>query len=358
MSSITSNTYLFGQNTKLDDLFTEAYERIGIIGNKQTPLNVQSAIMSANLELSSWPGRGLNLWLIQRQMLNIYPNQSIYPLPVNTVRILEVVATQPTRLMGGTASSSAGGTPNNCFNPSISTGCTQDAPNGNIAYDYGENTFNSIFYVGITPLAQAIYTLVVEYSFDNINWITIFNSPKQTYFSNQTAWFVIENTVSARSWRIRETGGNILAIQQIYFSQPSSTGVGDRTLGAISRSVYMSIASKMNSGDTSSYYFNETITPSIVLYPVPSVQTNFTNILYSNYCYAQDVTQMFQTVDVPQRFYDALVAGLAARLALKFAPEKFSTLKAEAQEAYVLAANTDFENVSLRFNPDFSVYGE
>ena len=358
MGATTSNTYLFGTNTQLDDLFREAYERIGIIGNEQTPLNVQSAIMSANLELSSWPGRGLNLWLIQRQMLSIYPNQSIYTLPVNTVRILEVVASQPTRLnTGGQASSSAGGNPANCFNPDSNVGCTQNAPNGNIAYDYGINNSNSIFYVGITPLARSTYTLVVEYSFDNVNWTTIYTAPQQLYFANQTTWFVIENTLNARAWRIRETAGSTLAIQQIYFDQPSTTGTGDMTMSALSRSEYMSIATKMNTGFPSGYYFDETITPTIILWPVPSTQNNFTSLLYTNYRYAQDVTQMFQTVNVPQRFYDALVSGLSARLALKFAPEKFPVMKAEAQEAYAIAAATDFENVTLRFTPDFSRYG-
>jgi hypothetical protein len=89
MSATTSNTYLFGTNTQLDDLFRDAFERIGIIGNEQVALHVQSAIMSSNLELSSWPGRGLNLWLVQKRMIGLYPNQPTYTLPVNTVRILE-----------------------------------------------------------------------------------------------------------------------------------------------------------------------------------------------------------------------------------------------------------------------------
>jgi hypothetical protein len=355
MSATTSNTYLFGTNTQLDDLFREAYERIGIIGNDQTPLNVKSAIMSANLELSSWPGRGLNLWLVQREMFSIYPNQPIYTLPLNTVRVLEVTATQPQRLnTGGTSASSAGGNSDNCFNPMQFAGCIQTSPNGNISYDYGVNNSNSILYVGITPLAQSTYTLTVDYSFDNINWTTIYTANAQTYFANQTTWFVIQNSLNARAWRIREIGGATLAIQQIYFSQPTNVGTGDRLLSALSRSEYLAIASKMNTGFASGYYFDQTITPTITLWPVPTVGNGPTNILYTNYRYAQDVTQMFQNVEIPQRFYDALVSGLSARLALKFASDKFQIMKQEATEAYMIAAQTDFENVTLRFDPDLS----
>lgn len=352
----TSNSYLFGSNTQLDDLFREAYERIGIIGNDQTPLNIQSAIMSGNLELSSWPGRGLNLWLIQQQMFSIYVGQPTYTLPLNTVRVLEVVATQPNRLLGGTPGSSAGGNPGNCFDPNKTAGCIQTAPNGNISYDYGAGNAYSILYVGITPISDSPYTLVVEYSFDNVNWTTVYQAPQQNYQAYQITWFVIQQSLNARAWRIRETAGATLAIQQIYFTQPTTFGTGDRLLTALSRSEYVAIPTKLTQGFPSGYYFNQIIPPTITLWPTPPVNNMQTNILYTNYSYAQDITQLFQTVQIPQRFYDALVAGLSARLAMKFAPDKMAIMEAKAQEAYAIAAKTDFENVTLRFQPDFTPY--
>lgn len=353
----TSNSYLFGTNTQLDDLFREAYERIGIIGNDQTPLNIQSAIMSGNLELSSWPGRGLNLWLVQQQMFSIYVGQPTYTLPINTVRVLEVVATQPVRLnSGGTPASSAGGNPGNCFDPQQTAGCVQTAPNGNISYDYGSGNAYSILYVGITPLANSSYTLAVDYSFDNVNWTTVYQSPQQNYQAFQIKWFVIQQSLNARAWRIRETAGATLSIQQIYFTQPTTYGTGDRLLNPLSRSEYVSIPTKLTQGFPSGYYFNQIIPPTITLWPTPPVNNTQTNILYTNYSYAQDITQMFQTVQIPQRFYDALVAGLSARLAMKFATDKLNIMEAKANEAYAIAAKTDFENVTLRFEPDFQAY--
>lgn len=364
----TSNAYQFGTNTQLDDLFREVFERIGIVGNQQTPLHVQSAIMSANLELSSWPGLGLNLWLIQQHMFSLIPNQPIYVLPQYTIRIPEAVATQPLRLNTvGTATSTAGGNAANCFDATQTAGCIQNAPNGSIYWDYGAGNTNSILYVGITPLqipntGSPTYTLTVDYSFDPTNpegWNTVYRAPAQTYPLFQTTWFVIEKAINARAWRITETGGATLAIQQIYFTQPSTTGVSDRLLTTLSRSEWLAISSKMNtSGFPSGYYFDQTTTPTMRLWPVPGPPSTFqpTNVLYTNYRYAQDITQMFQTADLPQRFYDALVAGLSARLALKFAPDKYSILKAEAAEAYGKAAQTDYENVTVRLTPDFSRY--
>ena len=354
----TSNSYLFGINTQLDDLFREAYERIGIIGNDQTPLHIQSAIMSGNLELSSWPGRGLNLWLVQQQMFSIYVGQPTYSLPINTIRVLEVVATQPIRLnSGGTPGSSANGNPGNCFDSLQTAGCIQTAPNGNISYDYGAGKSYSILYVGITPLNNSTYTISVDYSFDNVNWTQVYLAPQQNYPANQITWFVIQQSLNARAWRIRETGGQTLSIQQIYFDQPTTFGTGDRLLNPLSRSEYVAIPTKLTQGFPSGYYFNQIIPPTITLWPTPPVNNTQTNILYTNYSYAQDITQMFQTVQVPQRFYDALVSGLSARLAMKFSPDKINIMESKANEAYAIAAKTDFENVTLRFEPDFTSYG-
>lgn len=315
--------------------------------------------MSANLELSSWPGKGLNLWLVKREMFTLIPNQPIYTLPLNTVRILEVAATQPLRLnSGGTAFTTQGGNAGNCFDPTTTAGCIQTAPNGSIGYDYGAGNSNSILYIGVTPLNFSTYSLKIEYSFDNVNWITAYTPPSQSFVPTQISWFVVEYAVNARSWRITETNGATLEIQQIYFSQPTNVGVGDRFLQALSRSEDMSISTKMNTGYPSGYYFDQIIPPTITMWPVPSAQalSAQTTILYTNYRYAQDITAMFQAAQVPQSFYDALISGIAVRLALKFAPDKFPSLKQEAQEAYQIAKGTDFENVTIRFQPDFNSY--
>jgi hypothetical protein len=89
---------------------------------------------------------------------------------------------------------------------------------------------------------------------------------------------------------------------------------------------------------------------------VPS-NTPYTSIYYTNYKYADDLTLLFDTVKVPPRFYDALTSGIAARLATKFAPERYSMMKAQADEAYAIAARTDYEDVPLEIAPDLTSYG-
>jgi hypothetical protein len=60
-----------------------------------------------------------------------------------------------------------------------------------------------------------------------------------------------------------------------------------------------------------------------------------------------------QTIEIPFRFYNALVAGLAYHVALKKpeAAERVSMLKDLYDEAFQLAADEDRDRASNRFVP-------
>lgn len=355
-----SNTYLFGANTKVDDLMLEAFERIGIAGNELTGLQTASAIRSMNFELTSWAGRGLNLWQVQRDMFQLYSGQSIYQLPKNTIRVLEVSAINPYRLStGGTPFSDKGGTAVNCFLSGNTQGCIQTAPGGSIGYDFGAFNSPSIFYVGIQAQeALSVYTITVEYSFDGANWVAIYAAPTSEYPITQVEWLVIQQTKNARYWRVRCAANETLKIQQLYFSQPTNQGPGDRLLSVLSRSEYMGISNKQNTTNTQSgYYFDETLNPTMVIWPVPNLTPlTYSAVLYTNYRYVMDIKALSDNAEVPPVFLDALAAGTAYRLAPKFAPDRMPTAKADAQEAYMLAAATNFEDVPLRIAPDLGLY--
>jgi hypothetical protein len=352
----TSNTYLFGSNATLDDLFREAYENIGIPLNVESAQQIQSAIYSANLELSTWGGKGLNLFQIIPSMITLAPNQSTYQLPANTIRIPygECAVAQPARLnVGGTAYSSNGGTASNCFDPTQTAGCVQTAPNGYISYNYGVGVQNSILYVGVTSLIQTNYTLAIEYSNDNTTWNTLFLSPTQVFYPNIVKWFVLQNSVPAQYWRIRETQGATLEIAQIYLSIPNANQT-NRMIAPLSRYQYLSMQTTFTSSNSiTGYYLNLTNPPVLVVYPSPN--TAGYNLLFNCYCYPQDVVYLFQNVQVPQKFMDALMRGISHRLAFKFKPEILQQTDAAMREAYALAAAMDFENVPLGITPNMSM---
>ncbi len=365
----TSNSYVFGTTTQIDAFFREAFERIGIEGNKISQPLVTSAQMSANLALTYWMGKGPNTWMRKRRMVSLYPNQATYQLPVNLSQIVDVIAIQPQRLnTNGNALSSAvaSGSAANVFNPNTNVGCTLADPNGYFEFAYNQGYSYSIFYIGIQPLNDnSTYTLNVQYSFDGNNWITIYNGFSTTYNANQIGWIVVENSLNAQYWRIVETGGATLALQQLYFSQPTTNGSGDRALSPYSYTEYMQIPNKQNNSATGGYFFNSQVNPYITLYPVPNQTYNA--LLYTGYFYPQDVTNLFNEFDLPQRFLDALVAELAYRLATKPTTAKLADVPIDANTiarlqqdrdiAFSTAALTDESNFPLRMSPDFNYVG-
>ena len=193
----TSGTFNFG-STLSEQLIIDAYERIGILPDVLTALNIQTAIRSANLILSEWINKGLNQWTVKQEMLTLVPNQSSYLLPIATSSILEANIRQVIRELGGVPFSSAGGNASYAFDGNPQTACIQTAPDGYISYNYGAGTQQSINVVGIQSNIQTTYTLVFESSNDNATWYPAASIPAQVYPQGINVWFSIAVPTSSQ----------------------------------------------------------------------------------------------------------------------------------------------------------------
>lgn len=345
----TNGTYNF-QNITADDLIIEAYERCGIIGDLLSGLNVDSSLRSLNFMLSQWPNAGLRLWMLDNGMITIVPGQISYPLPAGTVDLLDLTVTNLTRMLGGTPYSSAGGVAANAFNGTSSSACIQTSPDGYISYDYGLGSTVSLSYIGIQSNINTTYTLEFDYSYDNVNWNSAYDAVPQSYIAGQIQWFVLPAAYSARAWRIIETGGNTLNIQEIYFDQP----LNSRLLGEIGRETYDAVSNKYNIAGPSSYFVDRVDNPVVNFWPV--MDASYQAMVFRRKKQFQDFTTLSQTLQIPQYFFEALASGLAAKLALKFAPDRFPLLNDLAKETYLMAAEEDTERVPLTIQPDFMCY--
>lgn len=342
----TSGTSNF-QSAQSEEIITDAYERIGILADDLTAQQIQTAQRSINFITSSWINRGLNLWTVKEELLGLYQNQSTYSLPDTTSDVLEVTLRTSNRNLGGTAFSSTG-VAQNAFDNNTQTACTQTAPNGNIGYFWGAVQY-AIQMVGVQSDVIDSYTLILEYSNDGATWIQARSLPTQVYADGIIEWFVIETPTLGSYFRIRETGGATLDIQELYFN----TALNDTLVTRASRYEYMSFPQKAQTGKPSSFYVKRQINPSIVLWPTPNSQYN--NLFYTRIEMPQDIGAMTNTPDVPSRFYEALTSALAYKLALK---EKrldlLEALKRDYVEEYMIAAGEDRERVPTRIYGDYS----
>ena len=128
----------------------------------------------------------------------------------------------------------------------------------------------------------------------------------------------------------------------------------DISLNRISVSTYANIPTKDQSGRPYQIYVDRaTAAPKITLWPVPDSSNTYT-LAYWYLKREDDATNpVSQTIEIPFRFYNALVAGLSYHIALK-KPEvqdRISMLKDLYDEAFQLAADEDRDRASVRFIP-------
>ena len=156
---------------------------------------------------------------------------------------------------------------------------------------------------------------------------------------------------------------NIESMTDMYYSTVNGFGPGsniDRIMLAIGRDQYVAYPNKLLPGTPSVYWYQKlTPAPQVTIYQVP--QTNAGYPTYVLNYYALQRIQDFdpasgQTGDLPYRALDAICAGLAKRVALKFAADKFQLLKAEAKESWDEFAEADREDVPITLRPNLSGY--
>ena len=78
-----------GFNLQLDELVEEAFERAG--GELRTGYDLRTARRSLNIMFADWANRGINLWTIETGIIDLVQGQNTYPLPDDTIDLLEHV---------------------------------------------------------------------------------------------------------------------------------------------------------------------------------------------------------------------------------------------------------------------------
>lgn len=342
----TSSTYDFGSPLN-EQIITDAYERTGVVVDFAVQQKITTALRSINFILQSWMNNRLNLFTIKQGMLSLNNGQSAYVIPDNAVDILEATVRTSTRNLGGVAASTpvTGGNASLAFDNNPATHCLQTAINGWISYAWANINF-PVSMLGVTSFVDRAYTLVAEYSFDNVSWITALSIPVQDYAQLQLNWFVIPVPVPAQYFRVRETGGAILDISELYFN----TNINDVPMTKMSRSEYVAYSNKNQPGQPSLFWVDRQITPVLYLYQTPNAMYN--NLYYTYKRQIQDIGRMTNTAEIPARFLDALTSALAYRLAVKEGKlDRVAILEKDMMKAYADAAFEDGENVTVRVSP-------
>lgn len=153
-----------------------------------------------------------------------------------------------------------------------------------------------------------------------------------------------------------DVDASTVMILDAYIETGSGTTLNDRIISPVSRTEYASFPNKTTSGFPSVFWFDRLISPTITLWTPPDSSQTYT-LKYYRCRQIQDAgIASGQTPEIPYRWIDALVSGLAARLALIYKPEIAAALDARAERSWQIAAVQDIENSPLVIAPMLGGY--
>ena len=301
----TTGTAAF--NLDVNDLIEEAFERCG--QELRTGYNFRTARRSLNLLTIEWANRGINLWTIEQGQINLYPYQSIYALPIDTIDLLD----QVTR-----------------------TGVGQNQQD-----------------ININRISESTYSTIPNKNAQG--------RPIQVWINRQSGE---SNAVTATLGG--DIDSTITTIPITGISQLGSAGfikIGNETISysAINGTDLVYCGRGANGTTATSHTAGDAITvqnlPCINIWPTPkqgSVGDPYYTFVYWRMRRVQDTGTGVKNQDIPFRFLEAMVAGLAYKLAMKLPdvdPNRVLALKAEYDNQFQLAADEDREKAANRYVP-------
>jgi hypothetical protein len=296
----TSGTSTF--NLDLNNLVEDAFERCG--KELRTGYDLRTARRSLNIMTAEWANRGINLWTVEPGQINLQQGRIMYPLPVDTVDLLDMV----TR-----------------------TGTGQNQQDINI------NRISESTYITI-PNKNAT------------------GRPIQVWINRQSGQ---ENPTSILTAEVLDaTETTITLTSTVGLAQFGFIRVDNETIqyGGINGNDLTDCIRGANNTTAATHITASKIyvqnLPTVNVWPAPD-QSNFYQFVYYRLRRIQDAGNGVTVEDVPFRFIPCMVAGLAYYLSQKLpgAETRIEMLKADYEQAFQLAADEDREKASVRFVP-------
>jgi hypothetical protein len=208
--------------------------------------------------------------------------------------------------------------------------------------------------VGIYWTAAAV-PIALERSDDGAIWTTI-QTETPTATAGQWTWFDLDSSVAARYFRVRATSGT-LSFSQIYLANTPT----EIPLARMNRDDYTNLPNKaFQNNRPLQYWFDRQVNnPIMHMWPVPNDAATVCQIVVWRQRYIMDVGTMTQDIEVPQRWLEAIVSGLAAKMALELAEVDVNLIPILDQKAAIalnIAQMEERDNSPMMIAPNISPY--
>lgn len=308
----------------------QAYRRCRLPAQAISGEMIDVAFDQLYLMLSEWANQGVQLWCIEKLILPLYEAQAQLPVPLGTVDILNANLRQTTQQMGAVTQ-----TPT--------------------AYQVGFSVPTQIQTVGLTWNAPSI-SVIFQAGNDGASWTT-FATITPTAVAGQKTWHEIDAIPAQNYFRIIPADGvTALPISNFYLGNNPY----EITIARLNRDDYVNLPNKSFQGRPLQYWYDrQRDIPLMTLWPAPQVAYINNQISIWRKRYIMDVGTASQRLDIPQRWFDAVVYNLAVKLAESVPLIDMQVLAYLAPKADVVLQRARMEerdNSPIYWSPNLRVY--
>jgi len=342
----------------VQEIIDHAARRCGKLAEELTSEQQLTARQSLFYFLSSLINIGIQYWAINKEVIGLTPNKYQYTLPLGSNDTLNVLYRTMNR-PSGDYTSSAGGVVANVYDGNINTYCQQTSPNGNITVFYGTNDPVYAGSIGILPYVagggSATWSVIFEFSTDGITWNTLDDLGQVIVTDNQWIWTDIDPGQNVEYYRVRVYNGTTMALRELYIGNNSR----EIQMSRLNRDDYTNLPNKnFTANQPFQYWFDRTIPePTIFLWPTPNDAFVQMTVWYSRQI--MDVGALTNELEIPQRWYEAVVMNLAHRLSLELPQvpmDRVVYLEKMAAQYLNEAEQEERDKSPIYYAPNISVY--
>ena len=323
----TVSTTVFNTRKVID----HAYRRCRIPPEGISSEQISFALDSLYLILSALANRGLQLWCIERYLMPLYQAQGLITMPDGIVDILN------TNLR------------------------TVQVVNTNTT-----NTVTSTTYQAFFPADTQVTTIGIEWSgastsyaletsSDGVTWTTLAIEDNPNAAVGTVTWVDVQGSLATLYFRVRATVGVLNQAQVVLANMPNEI-----PMARLNRDDYVNLPNKTFEGRPLQFWCDRTLNnPVLYLWPVPSAQFVLSQVVVWVKRYIMDVGKMTQEIEVPQRWYDAIVYLLAARVAEETPsvdPQMIAILDQKSQRALLEVEGEERDDSPIYMTPNIAVY--
>jgi hypothetical protein len=275
--------------------------------------------------------RGLQLWCIECYLMPLYQAQGLITMPNGVVDILNTNL----RTIG-------------------------------VVNENTNNTVTSTTYTTIFPTVTQVTTIGIEWSGastgyaletsnDGTTWTILATESNPNVTAGVVTWVDVQGSLATSYFRVRATSGNLNQAQVVLANTPNEI-----PMARLNRDDYVNLPNKAFQGRPLQFWCDRQLNnPVLNLWPVPSAQFVTAQVVVWVKRYIMDVGTMTQEIEIPQRWYDAIVYLLSSRVAEETPsvdPQMIAILDQKAQRALLEAENEERDDSPIYMTPNIAVY--